>query len=365
MTVMREQHLPQDTSALPIPSGEHGSYLDKCDENDLLGLYRRSADPIFASELFTLAAELRDRHLGAHPWWSAGISAITPCEVEPLCTYCAFFTRAAAAKEDIAAAASAIADLGIRHLHLSGGTRLVREGGTGYDALIIELVQAIQSITDVEIEVNLGPSLTRAGVRDLKSLGVAAVTSSLEVLNAGLFVRFKPGDNLSDRIRLMEICEEEEMPIRSMMLVGLGETDADRIAQLHFLRRFKMLRHLRFSRYMPFPGAAAGGVRCSPWPVARLTAIARLMFPQLDLGLAAGNSPDDIPLWWLAGGGNQVLGATVSMKAPRGKENGEAIVIPVSDRITIHDNRAQIACYLGELGLTPVSIPFHTNEGDQ
>ncbi len=327
-------------------------------ESDLFNLYRRSADPAFASHLFSVAARLRDRHLGIHPWWSAGISAVTPCEIEPLCTYCTFYTRAAIPVADIAAAARAIAAIGIRHLHLSGGTRLVRDGETGYDAHVIEMVQAVQAAADVEIEVNFGPSLTRAGVRHLKSLGVAAVTSSLEVLNADLFARYKSGDSLSDRIRLMEICEEEGMPIRSMMLVGLGESDADRVAQIQFLRKFRMLRHLRFSRYMPFPGTAAGGMRCSPWPVARLTAIARLLFPTLDLGLAAGNGPDDFPLWWLAGGGNQVLGASASMKDPRGKGNGEAIAIPAAKRVIVHDNRAQIARYLGELGLTSVPLPI-------
>lgn len=327
-------------------------------EKDLLDLYLQSANPLFAGGIFALAARLRDHNLGVHPWWSAGISAVTPCEIEPLCTYCTFYTRAAAAKEDIIAAALTIRDLGIRHVHLSGGTRLVGEGSAGYDVRVIELVRAIRAATDVDIEVNVGPSLTRSGVRDLKSLGVAAVTSSLEALNADLFARFKPGDSLSGRIRLMEICEEEGMPIRSMMLVGLGETDADRIAQIQFLRKFRMLRHLRFSRYMPFAGAAAGGVRCSPWPVARLTAIARLLFPTLDLGLAAGNSPDDMPLWWLAGGGNQVLGVSVSMKDPRGRGNGEAIAIPVADRIVVHDNRAQIIRYLEEMSLAPVSLPF-------
>ncbi len=253
----------------------------------------------------------------------------------------------------------AIADLGIRHLHLSGGTRLPVKGEpiSGYDRYLVDLVVAIRDAADVEIEINVGPSLTRGGVRALKELGVAAVTSSLEVLNAELFAAFKPGDSLEGRIRLMELCEEEGLPIRSMMLVGLGETDADRIDHLLFLRRFSMLRHLRLSRYMPFPGTASGGVRCSPWPVARLTAIARLLYPTLDLGLAAGNAPDDMALWWLAGGGNQVIGATASMKDPRGKTGGEARAIPVGERVVVHDNMARVTRYLGELGLTPSFAP--------
>lgn len=331
-----------------------------CSTHEVLNLYRRSADPAVAGALFNSAGRLRDRHLGRSPWWSAGISAITPCEIEELCTYCTFFTRTAATTEDIVAAARAIAGLGIRHLHLSGGTRLPVDGEliSGYDRRMIDLVVAIRNTVDVEIEINVGPSLTRGGVRALKELGVSAVTSSLEVLNSELFKRFKPGDSLAGRIRLMELCEEEGMPIRSMMLVGLGESDKDRVEHLLFLRRFSMLSHLRLSRYMPFPGAASGGLRCSPWPVARLTAIARLLYPALDLGLAAGNSPDDLALWWLAGGGNQVLGASASMKDPRSKGGSENRAIPVGERIVVHDNMAQITRYLGELGLTPSFAPL-------
>lgn len=339
-----------------------GAGLDSdCSGKDILDIYRRSADPAFAGNLFAAAARLRDRSLGCSPWWSAGISAITPCELDTLCTYCTFFTRNSARAEDIVAAVRAISALGIRHLHLSGGTRLVDEHRPdgGYDTRMIELVHAIREAVDVEIEINVGPSLTRGGVRALKELGVAAVTSSLELLQPELFSRYKPGDSLAARIRLMEVCEEERMPIRSMMLVGVGESDADRIEHLLFLRRFSMLRHLRLSRYMPFPGASAGGVRCSPWPVARLTAMARLIFPVVDLGLAAGNTPDDLALWWLAGGGNQVMGATVSMKDPRGKPGGETRAIPIGERLVLHDNTVQITRYLGDLGLHPVFTTTH------
>lgn len=327
---------------------------------DALDIYQQSARPEFAHALFATASRLRDQHLGNQPWWSAGISSITPCELTTLCTYCSFYTRKAAATADIVAAVRAVVDLCIRHLHLSGGTRLpeAHVPDSGFDSRLIEIVTSIRAAIDddIDIEVNVGPSLTRTGLRALKELGVAAVTSSLEVLNPELFRRFKPGDSLEGRIRLMEWCEEENMPIRSMMLVGLGESDEDRIEHLMFLRRFTMLRHLRLSRYMPFPGTTSGGLRCSPWPVARLTAVARLLYPGVDLGLAAGNSPDDLALWWLAGGGNQVLGAAVSMKDPRGKNTGESRAIPVAERIVLHDHRPQISRYLGELGLT-LSFP--------
>lgn len=295
--------------------------------------------------------------MGATPWWSSGVSAILPCELQTMCTYCTFFIKSAASVQDIVAAAKAIAGLGLRHMHLSGGTRLVTDTGTGYDNEILELVQAIQREVDIDIEVNVGPSLTRSGVRALKDCGVTAITSSLEILNEDLFRKFKPGDSLAARIRLMELCEEEGVPIRSMMLIGLGESDEDRISHLLFLKQFKMLRYLRMSRYKPFEGAAAGGVRCSPWAVARLTAVARLLFPTLDLGLAAGNSPDDLFLWRLAGGGNQILGAAASMRGAHKKADGETQVIALNGSVSVVNNMPLISRYLGELGLTPGFSP--------
>jgi biotin synthase len=345
------------TPTMDFGSPFHDGLPDKALRQEALRCYLDSATPEIAGSLFTSARQLRDHHLGQQPWWSAGISSITPCDLETLCTYCTFYTHKAAETAEIVAAARAIADLGIRHLHLSGGTRIPVEGvpDSGLDARIIEIVGAVRNAlgSEFDIEVNVGPSLTRTGLRELKALGVSAVTSSLEVLNPSIFEKYKPGDSLSGRIQLMEWCEEEQLPIRSMMLVGLGESDEDRIDHLLFLRRFTMLRHLRLSRYLPFPGARAGGVRCSPWPVARLTAIARLLHPTLDLGLAAGNGPDDLALWWLAGGGNQVMGASVSMKDPRTKHDRESRSVSVAERIVLHDQMPQVSRYLGELGLSP------------
>ena len=338
----------------------HGSRLEHAtlarfartaDADDVLDLYHRSAEPGFAATLFQAAAQLRDRHLGTAPWWSAGVSAITPCELEPLCTYCNFFTTKATPAADIVAAVRAIAGLGIRHVHLSGGSRLPRgERARGLGPQVIDLVTAIRKAVDIEIEVNVGPSLMREDVRDLKDLGVTAITSSLEVLNARLFEQLKPGDSLQGRLQLMEFCEEAGMPIRSMMMVGIGETDQDRIDHLVYLRRYTMMKQLRLSRYMPIRNTAAGGVRCAPWLVARLTAIARLLYPTLEIGLAAGNGTDDLPLWWMAGGGNQVLGAGASMKG-RAHKSGDVDEIPVNDRVGVHNNMPGVTRVLGEMGL--------------
>ena len=86
------------------------------------------------------------------------------------------------------------------------------------------MVEAMRAVSDIDIEVNLGPSITRETVRKLKELGVCSITSSLETFNEEMFKAAKPGDSLEKRKELLEICEAEGMATRGMMLVGLGES---------------------------------------------------------------------------------------------------------------------------------------------
>lgn len=318
-----------------------------------LRVLQESREPAKALALFQAACEVRDQTLGTRLRWTAGISSMMPCRITPRCTYCTYFTVRSFPKEDLVAAAQAIEQLGIDHLHLSGGTSL-----DGYDNEMAEAVNAIADVSNVEIEVNLGPSFSRDGVRRFKQLGVQSVTSSLETFNPEIFAKAKPGDSLEARKRLIEVCQEEGMPVRSMILVGLGESESDRIDHLYWLKGFSHLYHLRFSRFQPYAGTAwADHPRCSPWEVARLIAVARLLMPGVDLGLAAGNSPDDIPLWYAAGGGNQVMGASVSLRQGKIEAQPGIEVIPVNERVWLASRMTHITNFLRGLGRDIGALP--------
>jgi biotin synthase len=102
---------------------------------------------------------------------------------------------------------------------------------------------------------------------------------------------------------------------------------------------------------MPYPGTeAVGQPRCSPWEVSRLVAVARLLMPTVDLGLAAGNSHEDIPLWYAAGGGNQLLGATISLRQGRAKPQTGEEVLPVTERIELVSRMGLIRQFVQGLG---------------
>jgi biotin synthase len=311
-----------------------------------LRILEDSRSPENALKLFAVASKLRDEHIGRELWWTAAIEGIMPCRLDPPCSYCTYSNHEIIDTESLLSALKALEKMGFRHLHLSGGTKL-----DGYDREILAMVEAMRAVSDVDIEVNLGPSITRETVRKLKHLGVCSVTSSLETLNEELFRAAKPGDSLEKRKELLEMCEAEGMPTRSMMLVGLGESDADRIRQLFYLRRFKGFQTLRFSRFFPFPSTSFRNLpRCSPWELARTVAVARLIMPDVQLGLAAGNTHDDIPLWFLAGGGNQLLGAAAVRK--KVVEQPATRVTHVIDGIAVVDRGEIQERYIREMGLT-------------
>jgi len=178
----------------------------------------------------------------------------------------------------------------------------------------------------------------------------------LETFNEEIFKAAKPGDSLEKRKELLEICEAEGMPTRGMMLVGLGESYEDRIGQLFYLRRFKGLFHVRFSRFSPSPSTAyRDRPRCSPWELARTIAVARLIMPRVQLGLAAGNTHDDIPLWFIAGGGNQLLGAAAVRK--KAAEQPAAKATHVIDGIAVVDRMEIQERYIREMGLSITKTP--------
>ncbi len=330
--------------------------LEKARAGDLtpevaLKILEDSHRPENALRLFGLASELRDEHIGRELWWTAGINGITPCKVVPECSYCHYSDHGIMTEELLLKALGALEKLGFRHLHLSGGANLA-----GYDKEIVGMVEAMRAVSDIDIEVNLGPSITRETVRKLKDLKVCSVTSSLETINEELFQAAKPGDSLEKRKELLEICETEGMPTRSMMLVGLGESDADRIEHLFYLKLFKGFQTLRLSRFFPRPLTNfRSHPRCSPWELARTAAVARLIMPDIQIGLADGNSHDDIPLWFMAGGGNQLLGGSVGVKKTADKP-GEVITLGAED-IAVKDSTEIQERYLRGMGLSITKTP--------
>ncbi len=206
---------------------------DGIDKELALKILKDAKDPVNGLTLFQAATALRDERIGKDLYLSAGIGGVLPCLIVPKCRYCNYGATDPMDEEKLVMAVKAIEGLGIRQVHLSGGSSLA-----GYDKEILSMVRAIKAASDIDLEINLGPSLSLETVRALKSMGVSSITSSMETFNEAVFADSKPGDSLARRRELMEICDREGMSIRSMMLIGLGESLEDRIDHLFYLKRF-------------------------------------------------------------------------------------------------------------------------------
>jgi biotin synthase len=302
-----------------------------------LHILERARDPRNAYDLFQHASKLRDEKHGRRLWWTSGSGGIFPCLVKPRCTYCTFWSAKVFPTDVLLKGLEIIEGLGIRHFHISGGTDL----SGGFEEPLLELVRTIRARSGLMLEVNLGPSFSKETVLELKKLRIDSVTSSIECNSPEIFKDVKPGDSLERRRELLQFCEEADMPSRSMMLIGLGETDRDRIDHLFFMKQFEKLYSLNISRFLPYPGTINENMpRGSTWDTALIVAMARILMPDIEIGLAAGNTADDIPLWYLAGGGNQQIGASIVRKEP--PPTPDVAVYDIGDGAFVVDKRKQI-----------------------
>jgi biotin synthase len=304
---------------------------------EALSMLEAARDPRNAHALFQKASEIRNQKHGTRLWWSSGSGGIFPCMVKPRCSYCSFWTSRMFPADVLLKGLEIIEGLGIRQFHISGGTDM----NGGFEEPLLELVRTIEARSGLKLEINLGPSFSLNTVLELKKLGIDSVTSSIECNAPELFNRVKPGDSLERRRELLRFCEEAEMPSRSMMLVGLGETDRDRVEHLLFMKQFRTLYSLNISRFLPYPGTLfENHPRCSTWDIALIVAMARILMPDIDIGLAAGNTADDIPLWYLSGGGNQQIGASIVRKEPAPVPDVD--VYDIGEGAFVVDKRKQI-----------------------
>lgn len=312
-----------------------------------LHILEGAKDPANALKLFELASQVRNENKGRDLYWSGGgIRAAVPCMIMPRCKYCTYYTRGDFKIETIVKSAQMMEKMGLHHIHLVGGANLL-----GYDKEVIKIVKAIRSVSNIGIGLNFGCSLSEETIFQLKGMNIFGIKIAIETINEELFAQTKPGDSLKHKKEMFEICERVGIPIHAMLFVGLGGNLEDRINLIFYVKKFSQVNTLSFSRFYPFPGTPfENHPRCSPWEVATTIAVARLVLPYMNLGIAAGNTVDDIPLWYIAGGGNQIQGVyTAERQVIPGP--GEFLT-PVDNEHVIVNRMPIVQQYLDGMGIS-------------
>lgn len=286
----------------------------KASLEDSVNLYLLTNSPERWLSLFSAASELRNKTLGKGLVVAAHLGMIAPCVLNPLCRYCSASStdpkinqeRELLSVEKLQEHVETIKKMNAKFIHLVGGTNLL-----GFDNLVRKAVMAVREVTDLPLEISVGPSLSRDTLKWLKSKGVFRIVCSLETINRVAFSEAKPGDILERRIDFMKTVNEEGLEFKSIIMNGLGDY-RDLIESIHFHRQFRNLTSLSISTFTPIKGTPwEGRPPASVWDSLKALSITRFLFPGADIGLPFGGGESLLPVTLLAGGGNVVMPALI------------------------------------------------------
>jgi biotin synthase len=254
-----------------------------------LTLFHGASRPDRARRLFQTAAQVRDETLGRRLTLTAHLHMITRCAVSPACKYCSLSSSIPSVSDERAQLTVREVIAGVQFAVSKGVESIVLVGGTdfeGSDELLRRLVTRVREVTDLDLAVDLGPSLSEGTVRWLQKNGVSTIYCSMETVDERAFAAAKPGDDLGARLRFMEMVERSGGHLGNVVMNGLGTTEG-LLRTILESRRFPQTTHLHISTFHPVPGTPWAGRRpASLRSSLKALAIARLAFPRFQLGLA-------------------------------------------------------------------------------
>jgi biotin synthase len=272
-----------------------------------------------ARSLFRAAAQIRDESLGRRLHLTAHLHMVTKCELSTSCKYCSLSSTVPSVSDERSRLTMREAIQGVRFAVKRGVESIVLVGGTdleGSDERIRKLVGKVRELTDLDLAIDVGPSLSEGTVRWLVRRGVSPIYCSMETVDEMAFAAAKPGDDLGRRLEFMRMVERSGGHLGNVVMNGLG-TNEDLLRTILASKRFRHTSHLHISTFHP--------VRGTPWARRRpaslrsslkALAIARLAYPGLQLGLAevGVENPKDltsVASQLEAGAGNTLAGLLV------------------------------------------------------
>ena len=299
---------------------------DEITREEALYLFENTERYDKALELFKVASKVRDDETGAIYKLDGCLGPVAPCTLDPLCKYCftanpktAWSTESVLTLEEISLGAKMIEETGTSSVHLGGGSRL---DATGED--VIEAVKAVKKASNLKIRVNVGPGLSEDTLKELKKLGVIEVGSLLETMNEKLFEETKPGDSFEVRKKLAIAINNLGLGLAGGFMAGMYELSDDSgttrkvqyedyVHHMFYVKPFENLRCFIVYGFIPRIGTLMENrLPTSPLEVARATAIARLIFRDVDIDMCSG----EIPLRVLSGANRSFLdGASIQKKS--------------------------------------------------
>ncbi len=145
---------------------------------------------------------------------------------------------------ELAQAVAAFAELGVRHVRLTGGEPLVRSDL----ATIARHLSALPGIEELSLSTNAARLESQAAA--LRAAGICRINASLDSLDPATFARITGGGDLNAVLRGLEAARQaamEPIKINMVMMRGINDHEAETMVEFCLERGFT----LRFIETMP------------------------------------------------------------------------------------------------------------------
>jgi len=261
---------------------EKANNYEKLSKNELIILFEiENQDDL--SNLLKTAVNIRD-DIGNAIKLTSTIHLTNLCQVNPKCKYCGFASKTSKEgyynsfykkNKEILEAAKCVEKTKIPRISCSGA-----HGFHGNHA--VNAAKIIKENTSLELLINVGSDLDRNAIKKLAFYNTDTICCNLETTNEKLFNFLKPGEKLSDRIKICEMICEEGLELSSGLLIGIGESYEDRINHLLFLKGFKTLGEIPIMGFNPYKGTEMENhPKCTLKEQMKTIAITRLLYPNI------------------------------------------------------------------------------------
>jgi biotin synthase len=183
-----------------------------------------------------------------------------------------------------------------RQARLNGSTRFcmgaawkgVRDGDAKFEQ-VLEIVRSVSQL-GMEVCVTLG-QLTLVEARKLKQAGVTAYNHNIDT-SEQYYPEIVSTHTFADRLRTISAVQEAEMSLCCGGIIGMGETEDDRLRMLETLSNFDPPpESVPINCLMPMPGTPlADQPPVDTFELVRLIATTRIALPKAKVRLSAGRT---------------------------------------------------------------------------
>ena len=212
------------------------------------------------------------------------------------CAYCAQSARHSAGIEredllsldDVMAAAQRARSQGATRFCMGAAWRGVRDGSEKFER-VLEIVREVSQL-GMEVCVTLG-EIGSVEARKLKAAGVTAYNHNLDT-SPEFYQEIVSTHTFQDRLDTIAAVQESGMSVCCGGIIGMGETETDRLRMLEVLSNFDPApESVPINCLMPMPGTPlAEQPPVDIFELVRLIAVTRIALPKARVRLAAGRT---------------------------------------------------------------------------